>query len=326
MRRREFLENSLVSLAVGLGSRGRGVAGSICLTSTPGILAEEKVDLDKLVGHPVDVAPSAYQYRADRAADQNPPESWILLMQYANVAFTKPVDVSTPAIKNVLCGLLWEEIRPVRRVELSWSPKATNKPPPAEVVLSYFDGDDEQAHHWWNHARTVRVVANPTVSADSLTYVYEIPANTWGTVAALRSEKDASSVSVPDIRVYVDDVWKKAEIEIEWGFDEPATQLKYDGRLETYDAVVGDLRPLAGDSGTVMTGPKAWRSRKGAGCPAGRPGNRAVHGSLSPARRLDLARELPAERRQPKHSHGVDRFGELLVSCFGFGEGTHPCA
>jgi hypothetical protein len=77
-----------------------------------------KVDLGKLVGQSADVAPSAYFYRADRAPDQNPTEGWILLMQYANQPFDKAVDVNTPAVRSVLCGLLWEEVRPVRWVAL----------------------------------------------------------------------------------------------------------------------------------------------------------------------------------------------------------------
>ena len=71
-------------------------------------------NLDELVGQPVDIAPSAYQYRADRKAEENPPESWLALMRYANMPLNKPLDVNAPAIKQALCGLLWEEIRPVQ--------------------------------------------------------------------------------------------------------------------------------------------------------------------------------------------------------------------
>jgi hypothetical protein len=239
----------------------------------PGMMAGEKSDLDAWVGRPVDIAASAYQYRADRPAEQNPPESWILFMQHADLEFNKPIDMNNPAIKKVLCGLLWEEIRPVRRVDLSWSPNAKGRPSPDEVVLSYFDGDDEKAHQWWNPSRTIKEAGKPEVSADGRTFTYAISADTWGVVAALRGEKDAAAFSVPDVRAYVTDVWKKAEIDIEWGFEESTAKSEYDGRLETYDAIVGDLRPLAGDSGTVMTGSKAWESHKGSG---GRRGIRAT--------------------------------------------------
>ncbi len=100
------------------------------------------VDLAALVGQPVDIAPSAYAYRADRTPEQNPPESWILLMQYANLPFNQPVAVSNPALGQVLCGLLWEEVRPVRKVELSWTADQLSRPSPEDLVLVYFDATD----------------------------------------------------------------------------------------------------------------------------------------------------------------------------------------
>jgi hypothetical protein len=64
-------------------------------------------DEDKLAGQPADVAPSAYLYRADRRAEDNPPEAWVLLMQHANLPFDQPVDTKAPAVRQVLvafCG------------------------------------------------------------------------------------------------------------------------------------------------------------------------------------------------------------------------------
>ena len=100
------------------------------------------VDLAALVGQPVDIAPSAYVYRADRSAERNPPESWLLLMQYANLPLNQPVAVNHPALGQVLCGLLWEEVRPVRKVELSWSEGQAARPTADDLVLAYFDATD----------------------------------------------------------------------------------------------------------------------------------------------------------------------------------------
>ena len=47
-------------------------------------------DLDELVGKPADIAPSAYLYRADRLADQNDPEGWILVLRHAGLALDRP--------------------------------------------------------------------------------------------------------------------------------------------------------------------------------------------------------------------------------------------
>ena len=71
---------------------------------------------------------SAYQYRADRNADANDPESWIALLHYAKLPVNKAPDVNQPTVKRVLCGLLWEEIRPVQQIELIWAADARGQP------------------------------------------------------------------------------------------------------------------------------------------------------------------------------------------------------
>ena len=243
----------------------------------------EKGDLDKWVGLPADIASSAYSYRADRQAEENPPEAWILLVQHANlpfnkpvdavaasvsIPFNKPVDVNAPAVRKALCGLLWEEVRQVRRVELSWSSDAKKRPSADELAFSYFDATDANPHTWWNPA-TIKEAGKPEVSADGCTYVYTIPVDTWGLVVSVRGEKDASAFAVPAIRAFVDEVWKKMDVDIEWGFDGDTAALAYDGRIEAYDGMIGNLRPLADDAGTVMTGTNAWRSVRHGGARRG---------------------------------------------------------
>jgi hypothetical protein len=225
----------------------------------PAVWDAERPNLDKRIGQPADIAGSAYGYRADRPADANPPEGWILLMQYAGLPYDKPVDVKAPAIRRVLRGLLWEEVRPVLRIELSWPANATRQPSPEQVALTFFDATDGTAHTWWN-PRTIKEAGQPQVSADGRTYNYTIPVDTWGVVAAVRGEADASTFAVPAVRALVPDVWKRMEVEIEWGFDDATVKREYDGRVEAYDGIISEARALAGDRGTLMTGPQAWRS------------------------------------------------------------------
>lgn len=236
------------------------------LTTTALVLAVFNVDggeaksrLGEEVGQPVDIAGSAYGYRADRPADANPPESWILLMQYGGLPYDKPVEVRAPAVRRVLCGLLWEEVRPLRTLELSWPANAKRQPLPEQLTLAYFDATDAAAHTWWN-PRTLKEADPPRVSAGGHTYTYAIPVDTWGVVVAVRGEDEASTLAVPAVRAWVPDVWKSMDLEIEWGFDEGTRARDYDGRVEAYDGIVSDLTPLAGDTGTVMTSPLAWRS------------------------------------------------------------------
>lgn len=229
-------------------------------------------DLAALVGTPADISSSAYQYRADRKADANDPESWIGLMQYLGAPQDQPLDTSTEGFRKVLCSLLWEEVRPVNRVVLSWPADAKNRPAASEVGVAYLDATDGNAHFWWNpidpvcpspyppplHPK-VKWADPPEVSADGLTYTFTVPA-TWSVVACVRGAKDAKAYDVPVIRALAPQSWTKCELEIEWGFDNTTAALDYGGRIESYDGILGDVQPLAGDSGTVMTGPHEWRS------------------------------------------------------------------
>jgi hypothetical protein len=245
-----------------LSHPGNNAGGEETASGSPAVTAG---DLVGLIGRPVNVAPSAYLYRADRKPEQNPPESWVMLMQYANLPFNKPLNVGVPAIKKALCGLLWEEVRPLRKIELSWTSDAKQKPPAGDVVLAYFDTTDQNAHTWWN-PRTIKEADKPEVSADGQTYTYAIPSDTWGVVVAVRGRREASACAVPQIRAFVPDVWNRMDVEVEWGFEEKRAGLEYDGRIEAYDGVLADVRPIDGDAGTTMAGPTAWRSaRKGDG-------------------------------------------------------------
>src|SRR5262245_30680810 len=106
MQRRPLSRAVSVSILLALGAR------------VPAAPAD--VGPEALPGQTADVAPSAYAYASGRPADQNPPESWIGLLQYAGLPFDERVDPSAPAFRKVLCSLLWEEVRPIRRVELTF--------------------------------------------------------------------------------------------------------------------------------------------------------------------------------------------------------------
>ena len=56
--------------------------------------------------------------------------------------------------------------------------------------------------------------------------------------------------AVPSIRVVGPSigVWKRMDVEIEWGF-QAGTKKNFDGRLEPYVAMIGSVRPLAEDWG-----------------------------------------------------------------------------
>ena len=225
--------------------------------------ARQPTKLEELVGQPADVAASAYQYRADRKSRENPPESWLGLMKYARLPFDKAVDPSAPVFKMVLCGLIWEEVRRVRRVELAWDGTAQRRPKPEELVLTYFDAEAKgNIPTWWNPA-VLREANRPAVSADGRTYAFTIPVDTFGLVVSLRGQQDASAYEIPAVRAFLPDRWKRMDLEIQWGFDKAAAASDYSGRIEAYDGVVDHLRPLAGGAGTTMKGADQWQSAPG---------------------------------------------------------------
>ena len=227
----------------------------------PGPQPTSPADLLKMAGQPADIAASAYQYRADRPADQNDPESWILVMQHAGQAIDRPVpaDVKAPGVKQVLRALLWEEVRQIRTVEVLW---ADDRHPPAdEVALLYADSDQ-----WWKTG--TKQAARTDVSPDGRRHVFNVPQDTFGLLLCVQDAQgrpqDAAKYAVPTMRVYGPATWKKLDLEIEWGFEPATAALPYDGRIEAYDGVLSEVKPLAADEGTAIVGPCQWRSaRKG---------------------------------------------------------------
>ncbi|MCX6872522.1 MAG: hypothetical protein NTW21_01760, partial [Verrucomicrobia bacterium] len=216
------------------------------------------------VGQAVDIVSSAYQYRADRVAAENPPESWLALMRFAGQPLNQPVDVNALAIRQVLCGLLWEEIRPVRKLELSWAAAAKHRPAPEELAITTLD-QQGSASSWWNNLQAAQKPVIPVLSNHGKTYLYDLPIATCGIVISVSGAKTAADYDVPQVRVLVEAVWKKMEVEIEWGFEASAADLDYSGQIETYDGMVAGLRPITDDAGTTAIDARAWHSiRNGA--------------------------------------------------------------
>lgn len=211
------------------------------------------------IGLPVDIAPSAYQYRADRRADANPPESWFALMHFAHLPLNQPIDRSNPSIRHALSGLLWEEIRPVQTLELTWPSGATRQPSPSKIEVTALIGEGSSSS-WWNNLRPETQDSTPTVTNAGKTYTYALGLNTCGLVVSVAGEKDVSQYDVPAVRVLTPEAWKKMDLEIEWGFDTARSSKDYSGRIEAYDGRIHDLSPLSGDVGTSVTGSAAWRS------------------------------------------------------------------
>ena len=211
-------------------------------------------------GQPADIASSAYQFRADRKAEQNAPESWFALMRYAGQPLNKPADLNDPAIKQALCGLLWEEIRPVKTLQLTWAADAKRRPAPEELAITTLNNQGS-ASSWWNNTIAEKQTIKPTVSADGTTYAYDMGMDTCGIVFSIVGDKPASEYDVPTVRALTADTWKKMDIEIEWAYEPATAEKDYSGRIETYDGVAAGLLPLDGDGTTAAIDSNSWRSQ-----------------------------------------------------------------
>jgi len=221
--------------------------------------AEPPAHAGKLVGQPADIASSAYQYRADRKADENQPESWLAVMRYSGQPLNKPVDVNAPAVKRVLSALLWEEIRPVQRLELTWGRNAARRPEPENVTITTLDQQGD-ASSWWNNLGARQQAVKPAVSDDGRTFTYELGKDTCGIVIGVGGGKKAADFDVPTVRAVVAEKWKQMEIEIEWGYEPSTADKDYSGRIETYDGRLAEIAPLDGDTSTAVQDFSSWRS------------------------------------------------------------------
>jgi len=216
--------------------------------------------LEELVGQPADIAPSAYQFRADRPAEQNPPETAFL--------FTNGIGHSR---EGVLCGLLWEEPRAVRRIELVWPTGAANLPRPEDLAVSWFPQGNSSS--WWSRREAhsdrrpgLLVAGKPEVSVNGRMFAYSVPATNPENamdnliVAVAPQAQRGAPYAVPDVRVFTTQSWKRMALDVEWGFEAGAAGKDFSGSVEAYNGVLGPVAPLNGEGGTRPSGRYAWRS------------------------------------------------------------------
>lgn len=212
-------------------------------------------------GMPADLASSAYRYDAG-AGPANPPEAWILLMQHLGLPYYQPIGPATPGVSEILTGLLWEEVRPVRSLTISWPASAKRVPTAADLRVTIFETADDTAHTWWN-PRALRELALRSASRDGRTLTYAVPVDTWGVVVSVPG-RAAAEFDRPTVRATTPEAWKRAEIEIEWGFAAGAGKAAFDGEVTGYDAVISHVAPMPGDAATRVSG-AGWTSPPASG-------------------------------------------------------------
>jgi len=214
----------------------------------------------------LDLAPFGYVFRAEASAGANPPETqWL-----------------TNGAANVLAGVMWEEHRPVRRIEIEFAgeaPEATDLG--LEVTTSTPTEKQNNRPTWWTRAYE-SFPGIGTRTADSRRIVYEtsreaIVRRLDEYPNGFRYEADPQGLLFVDkvrlrylgagkpprvvaLRAFGVSKAAPVRLEIEWGFQPEQWAGRLEGRIEVYNGRLGRLEPMSGSRGCVVTGPDAWRS------------------------------------------------------------------
>ena len=242
---------------------GRIVIGLLFMLATRALSDDTQKLPDNAL---LDLAPFGYVFRADAPAGANPPETqWL-----------------TNGTAGVLAGVMWEEHRPVRRIEIEFAGQAPEASQLSlEVTTSTPTEKQNNRPTWWT--RACEAFPGPsTRSADGRRIVYETSRD--AIIRRLEQyPKGFSYEADPQGLLFVDKVRVRylgagepsrvvalrvfgvarivpMRIEVEWGFQPELRADRLAGRLEVYNGRLGTLKPMPGGSGCAIVGPDAWRS------------------------------------------------------------------
>ena len=171
---------------------------------------------------------------------------------------------------DMLCGLLWEERRSVRRIEVEFpSPPAavpsaqqlrlvarTAAAPFEEASVPGFGLGPQQEF-------TLKPTGDPVATPQGTAVFTFVSNNDINSIKVLYSGDD-TQVGAAVIRAFGRASWKKpVTVEVEWGFQSNQGGRRWDGRVEAYNGCIGPVTPLEKDCGVVATAEHAWKDGPG---------------------------------------------------------------
>jgi len=202
-------------------------------------------------GQACDIAPFAYAYR--KGAANNPMETrWL-----------NP----TP---ELLCGLLWEERRSVRRIEVEFpgggarAPLATQLRLVTRTAAAPFEEASVPGFGIGPRAEfTLKPAGDPLLTPQGTTRFTFASNNDINSIKVLYAGGD-TKVGVPAVRAFGRASWKKPlTVEIEWAFQPDQAGRRCDGCVEAYNGYLGRLAPLQDGCGVAAIGERAWKDGQG---------------------------------------------------------------
>lgn len=286
------------TLAMQTGLMAMLAVANLCVaaTSEPNspALPAKSTGLDKLVGEPVDISPWAYAWRADRTVQERPEAAFIprrleRMDQVYRTAFSelpqeklKSIYYDMPDLLKplppkpagrLLTGLLWTGGVAQYRVELVW-PSGAEKIPSTEAV----EVRVYPTSFGWFGWTVDKILSHPEISKDRQTWTYQSePGGQMDWAFSGRVDAATEMVAVfidsnltrywqpvvPFIRVICPElgVWKRIDVEVEWGFQPGTEKTILDGCVDSYLAVTGHISPLPSDRGTRVKTGHQWQSR-----------------------------------------------------------------
>lgn len=215
---------------------------------------------------PLDIAPFGYVFRANAPAGANPPETqWL-----------------TNGQTNVLAGVMWEEHRPVRRIEIEFAAEAPEVSLLSlEVTTSTPTEKQNNRPTWWTRSyETFPGAGTRTVNRNRILYEsnretivqrlngyptgFRYEADPLGLIfidkVRLRYLGTGTAPIVVALRVFGVSPVVPLRVAIEWGFQSDPPTVGGEGVIEVYNGRLGTLQPLSANNGCVITGPGTWRS------------------------------------------------------------------
>lgn len=273
---------------------GFGVASAAESPEHPAAVAGNTA-WDAPAGQPVDIAPWAFAWRADREVQEKPeayfiprrldridkvyrtafhelPADQLKSIHYNMPDLLKPLPPKPKG--RLLAGLLWTGRVGDYRVELHWPGDVQEIPAPDMVEVRAYP-----TSYGWFGWTVDQILGNPEISADGRTWTYRSDPTAkmdWAYNVRVDAATEmiavfcdagktpgAAKPAVPSIRVTGPSIgaWKRMDVEIEWGFQAGAEKKDFDGRLESHVGIIGPIGPLADDKGTTVTGAHCWQSR-----------------------------------------------------------------
>lgn len=268
----------------------------LALVCSAATAAQNTPDLSSLVGQPVDIAPWAYSWRADLTVQPQPEACFIprrleRLDKVYRTAYTalpqselkslyyNMPDLLSPLLPKpkgrLLAGLLWTGKLAEYQVELHW-PAGAHLPSPEAVEVRVYP-----TSYGWFGWTVDRVLAKPELSADRRTWTYQsqpglkmdfcynVQVDAATEMVAVFCED--GQAAVPAIRMISSKlgVWKRMDVEIEWGFQPGTEKSDLHGRVESSVGIIGAVAPLPGDKRTQIKDTRSWQSRPARGARRG---------------------------------------------------------